>query len=343
MIVRSKAPLRLGLAGGGTDVSPYSEQYGGSVLNVTIDMFAYCTIETNNLNMIEFHAKDVGLSFKKKACRQFALKGDLILHKAIYNRIVRDFNGGQPLPVKITTFSDAPPGSGLGSSSTMVVAILNAYRELLALPLGEYDVAHLAFIIERIDCQLAGGKQDQYATTFGGFNFMEFYSNDKVIVNPLRIRRHIENELHSNIILYFTGVSRDSAKIIEEQIRTTNTKKGAGTALEAMHEMKRLAFQMKENLLKGDIDNVISCVSSSWNAKKNLASIISNNYIDKIAQTVLASGARAVKISGAGGGGFMMIFADPTLRIDITRCLSGFDGFIQRFNFTHSGAESWRV
>jgi len=343
MIVRSKAPLRLGLAGGGTDVSPYSDAYGGCVLNVTINMFAHCTIETLDSGRVEFLAKDMAMSFESAAVPNLPLDGALVLHKAIYNRVVEKFNQGQALPVRVTTFSDAPPGSGLGSSSTMVVAMLAAYKELLGFPLSEYDLAHLAFVIERIDCGLVGGKQDQYAATFGGFNFMEFYRDDRVIVNPLRIRRHIENELQSRLMLYSTGVSRESASIIEDQIRTTSEKESGHVAVGAMHEVKRLAFEMKERLLKGEFDGMVALFNASWDAKKKLSKAISNSHIERVAHAALGAGADAVKISGAGGGGFMMLFVDPVRRLEIIDGLSGLGGDFRRFQFIHAGAEAWRV
>jgi D-glycero-alpha-D-manno-heptose-7-phosphate kinase len=343
MIVRSKAPLRLGLAGGGTDVSPYSDEHGGCVLNVTINMFAYCTIEELDCTGCEFEAKDIGVRVKAESIAAFPLDGPLLLHKAVYNRVVRDFNHGRPLSLRVTTASDAPPGSGLGSSSTMVVAMLAAYRELLGFPLGEYDLAHLAYVIERIDCRLAGGKQDQYATAFGGFNFVEFYKDDRVIVNPLRIRRHIENELQHRLMLYFTGVSRESAKIIDDQIKAVRGDEAGSDALEAMHEVKRLAYDLKERLLKGDLDGVEREFVGAWAAKKRLAKSITNAYIDNIATAALEHGAKAVKISGAGGGGFMMIFIDPKRRLDVAQALAGFKGEVHRFEFNHAGVEAWTV
>lgn len=343
MICRSKAPLRLGLAGGGTDVSPYSDQFGGCVLNATIDLYAHCTIETLEDGHVEFVAKDLGCRFRAPCAPQYHDDDRLTLHKAIYNRMVRDFRAGQPLSIRLTTFSDALPGSGLGSSSTMVVAMLAAFREALNLPLGEYDLAHLAFEIERKDCGLSGGKQDQYAATFGGFNFMEFYKDDKVIVNPLRIRRNIENELQACLLLYFTGVSRSSAEIIDDQVRAVQTGNSAKASIAAMHDVKRLAFEMKESLLKGDIDGVIESISRSWNAKKRMSTKISNAEIETIADTVILAGAKAVKIAGAGGGGFMMIFVEPEAQPDIEIALRKFPGHCLKFHFTQSGVESWKA
>jgi len=345
MIVRSKAPLRIGLAGGGSDVSPYSDKYGGYVLNATIGMYAHCTIQKLDDKKVIFDAKDIGVYWEEKARPIYELDGDLILHKAIYNRVVKRFNRGEPLNIKVITFVDAPPGSGLGSSSTMVVAILSAYRELLNLPLGEYDLAHLAFEIERIDCGLAGGKQDQYAATFGGFNFIEFYESDKVIVNPLRIRRSIINELEAHLILFFTGQSRDSARIIEDQIELVSADKD--DALEAMHKVKDNAWRMKEALLKSNIVKMSDLLGESWCSKKKTSSVVSNKFIEKIYESAIRAGANSAKVSGAGGGGFMMFFVEPAKRIDVEKVLTSFSSgngtFIYKINFTEKGVESWKV
>jgi len=345
MIVRSKAPLRIGLAGGGSDVSPYSEQFGGYVLNATIGLYAHCTIETLNYKKTIFDAKDIGVYWEDEAKPKYDLSGDLVLHKAIYNRVVSMFNEGSPLNVRVITFVDAPPGSGLGSSSTMVVAILSAYRELLNLPLGEYDLAHLAFEIERVDCGLAGGKQDQYAATFGGFNFIEFYKNDRVIVNPLRIRRSIINELEAQLVIFYTGQSRESAKIIGDQIDLVSY--GDGSALEAMHKVKETAWSMKEALLKSNIDKMAELLGESWNAKKGTSSSVTNQFIEKIYGRAMRAGANSAKVSGAGGGGFMIFFVEPTKRIEVEKVLASFCNsngtFIYKINFTEKGVETWKI
>ncbi|MGR5069426.1 GHMP family kinase ATP-binding protein [Vibrio alfacsensis] len=342
MLVRARSPLRLGIAGGGTDISPYCDTFGGCVLNATIDMYANCTIELKeHHDGITFIAQDIEQKFHSPLTNELPLSGELLLHKAIYNRIVREFNNNEPLPVKVYTYSDAPPGSGLGSSSTMVVTIISAYQQLLNLPLGEYDVARLAYEIERKDCQLSGGRQDQYATTFGGFNFMEFYDNERVIVNPLRIRQSILNELESQIILFFTGVSRSSAQIIDDQVKTTNSEDKK--PLQAMHEVKHLAYSMKECLLKSNIDGMADLLKDAWNAKKSTSSAISTQQIELIEDKVLSAGAKSIKISGAGGGGFMMLFVDPIRRLDVERALNELDGHIQPFRFTQQGTQSWTV
>jgi D-glycero-alpha-D-manno-heptose-7-phosphate kinase len=341
MVVRSRAPLRLSLAGGGTDVAPYSDLYGGAVLNATIDMYAYCVIENCADGQILFYAADRNQSFASPLTDTLAFDGNLDLHKGVYNRIIKQYNHGQPLAFKLTTYSDAPAGSGLGSSSTLVVAMIQAFVELLKLPLGEYDVAHLAYEIERLDVGLKGGKQDQYAAAFGGFNFIEFYAGDRVIVNPLRIKNWVINELESSMVLYYSGVSRESARIIDEQSQRIAENNPA--SLEATNEIKRFALLQKEAVLKGDLAAFALGLNASWQAKKYLAHGITNQELDNVYEMALAAGAYAGKISGAGGGGFLMFLVDPVKREDVTRALRTLSGDVVRCHFTKRGTEAWKV
>jgi len=267
--------------------------------------------------------------------------GPLRLLKGVYARVSRDFLNDERPPLTIKTFSDAPPGSGLGSSSTMVVALLQAFVEYFSLPLGEYEVAQLAYDIERKDLKLAGGKQDQYAATFGGFNFMEFYADDRVIVNPLRIKNWVWAELETSLVLYFTGVSRDSADIIDQQSRNVGDKNQA--SIDAMHQLKHEAIEMKECVLKGDLRRLETTLQAGWMAKKKTATTVSNPLIETLERLAFAHGARAAKVSGAGGGGFMMFLCDPERRIELTRILLQQGGSIMNFHFTPQGATSWRI
>lgn len=333
--------MRLGLAGGGTDVSPYSDEFGGFVLNATIDLYAYCTIEVTTDERIVFVAADLEEQFESPATDHLEIDGRLDLHKGVYNHVVKNYNNGNPLSLKMTTYSDATAGSGLGSSSTMVVTILNAYVELLNLPFGEYDVAHKAYEIERSDLGLSGGKQDQYAATFGGFNFMEFYTGDRVIVNPLRVKNWIIQELEASMILYFTGMSRESARIIDEQTRNVTNREQK--SVDAMHQLKDDALVMKEALLKGEMPDFASVLGRSWEAKKNMAHSITNPYIDAVYEAAIKAGALSGKISGAGGGGFMMLMVDPVSKRDVIRQLDSFDGHVVNFHFTKHGTVGWKI
>lgn len=340
MIIRSKAPLRLGLAGGGTDVSPYSDLYGGLVLNATINLYAHCTIEETDDGQITVNSFDTGCFKSCKSSPQLEINNEAPLIKGIYNRVVRDFQL-PPLSFKITTYNDAPAGSGLGTSSTMVVCILKAFIEWKNLPLGDYELAKLAYEIERKDLKLSGGKQDQYAAAFGGFNYMEFLQNDMVIVNPLKIKRWITDELEASMLLYFTGRSRFSAAIINEQQK--NTQDNNTEAIQAMHLIKQSAIDTKLALLKGDIDAFAEILREAWNNKKKMASHINNPVIQHAMDVAMKAGAKAGKVSGAGGGGFIMFVVEPTRKKMVEEALKQSEGFVMPFNFSDGGAHGWKI
>lgn len=341
MIIRARAPLRLGLAGGGTDVSPYCDTFGGNILNVTIDRYAYAVIKTLDEPIVRFVATDQQIVVERAISDSSPAEDGLMLHQATYYHIMQRYNGGELIPIELSTFCDAPAGSGLGSSSTLVVAMIKAFVELLNLPLGDYDIAQLAYQIERVECGLQGGRQDQYSATFGGFNFMEFYAEERVIVNPLRIKNWIVCELEASLVLYFSGVSRESARIISDQSK--NIKGGSEVALQAMHGMKQEAVSMKECLLRGDFEGLISSMRSGWEAKKRSAQTVSNPYMDNIYDTAVDAGALAGKISGAGGGGFMLFFVPTERRLDVIRSLNNFNGEVRNCHFTSDGCQSWRI
>jgi D-glycero-alpha-D-manno-heptose-7-phosphate kinase len=340
-VVRARAPLRLGLAGGGTDVSPFCDIHGGYVLNATVARYAYAVLRVLTEPVARFNATDQGHSEQVTLDAQIELNGRLNLHKAVYREMMSTYNRGQFIPVELSTFCDAPAGSGLGSSSTLVVTMIRAFTELLNVPLDDYAIAHLAYRIERIDCGLQGGRQDQYSATFGGFNFMEFYAGDRALINSLRIKNWIVCELEASLLLFYTGRSRDSAKIIADQAAQMSA--GSSNTIDAMHAIKRDAVLMKECLLKGDFEGIIESIRSSWESKKKTASSVSNSHIDQIHAAACGAGAAAGKVSGAGGGGFMMFFVRPDRRMDVARALAGFDGQLSNCNFTQHGTQAWRT
>lgn len=341
IVVRSRAPLRLGLAGGGTDVSPYCDIHGGFVLNATIDRYAYGVIKTLDEPFVRFVATDQKVEKIKAISEPLTLNGQLDLHKAVYNEMIQVYNGGQSIPMELSTFCDAPAGSGLGSSSTLVVAMIRAFAELLNLPLDDYAIAHMAFKIERVNCGLQGGRQDQYSATFGGFNFMEFYADERAVINPLRIKNWILCELEASLLLFYTGVSRESAKIIADQ--SGNVKAGLIDTIEAMHGIKSEALVMKECLLRGDFDGIVDSMREGWESKKRSAKTVSNPHIDEIYNAAISAGALAGKVSGAGGGGFMMFFVPPEKRMDVVRILGKFNGQVSNCHFTKHGTQAWRI
>jgi len=340
MIYRSKAPLRIGLAGGGTDVSPYSDEYGGAIMNATINLYAHASIEPIAENGIILDSIDQKKELRYNWTSQLPIDGTLDLLKGVYNRIQKDY--GLPLtPIKLSTFVDAPAGNGLGTSSTLVVAIIGAFVEMLKLPLGDYDIAHYAYQIEREDLQLAGGKQDQYAATFGGMNFMEFLKDDNVIVNPLRIRSEYLHELEHNLVLYFTSTSRESATIIKEQQKNVTNKNAVSIA--AMHQLKEQARRMKEALLKGRLHEIGEILDFGFAQKRLMAANISNQSIEAIYDAAKAAGASGGKISGAGGGGFMFFYCPANTRYSVINALNKFGGEVRNFSFTKNGLTSWSV
>ena len=310
-------------------------------MNATISLYAYTTIEPLESNRIVFSSPDAGKEDVYEATSELPTDGYFVLAKGVYNRVVRDFTH-KPLSFKITSHVDSPAGSGLGTSSTLVVSILGAFAEWLKLPLGEYDLARLAYEIERKDLNMAGGKQDQYAATFGGFNYMQFLQDDKVIVNPLRIRQRYQDELAHNLLLYYTETSHVSAEIIQGQI--DNVKAKNNTSIEAMHQLKEQAVWMKESLLKGDIDAIGEILNFGWEHKKKTAANISNPLLDDIYQTALAAGATGGKVSGAGGGGFMFFYCPGTSRYAVEKALTErFSGQVKRYEFTQEGLKTWTL
>ncbi len=340
MIYRSKAPLRIGLAGGGTDVSPYCDQYGGAILNATISLYANASIEILEEDKIILEAFDRDEVATYPWQTALPIDGHLDLLKGVYNRIQKDYPFVQK-GIKLSTFVDAPAGSGLGTSSTLVVAILGAFVEMLQLPLGEYDIAQYAYDIERKDLALAGGRQDQYAATFGGVNFMEFYADDKVIVNPLRIRQEYIDELENNLLLYYTATSRESAEIIRKQSRNVIDNKV--TSIEAMHQLKHQAQLMKETLLKGQLHGIGDILNIGFEQKRQMAEGISNSLIENIYTAAKASGATGGKISGAGGGGFMIFYCPNNTKYAVRKALAAFGGINRSYSFTKHGLKTWRI
>lgn len=336
--IRSQTPLRLGLAGGGTDINLYCDTYTGYVLNTTISLFVHCTLIERGDNKIIFNSPDTGGYCEYESTLNLENDGKLDIFKAVYNRIVKDY-AKKPLSFSLHTYSDVPSGSGLGGSSTLVVGMLKVYAEWLNLPLGEYEIAKLAYEIEREDLGIVGGAQDQYAATFGGFNFMEFYADKRVIVNPLRIRNYIVSELESRVVLYFTNITRE-AKDIEEHKKG---KLGDSKSLEAMHSIKQDAIDMKEALFRADFKRLGEILERSWRSKKTISEIVSNDELERIYHLAVSNGAYSGKTSGAGAGGFMFFLCEPTQKYRLCELLNKQGGYVANFSFIKEGAKSWRV
>ena len=334
----SKAPFRIGLAGGGTDVSPYSDLYGGNILNATVDLYATAVLIPRDNNKIIINAINADTRVELDAREQLEEISDLSLQIGVYNHIVKNFTK-KPLAFELITTIDVPTGSGLGTSSTLVVAIIGAFMEWLKLPLGEYDIAQLAITIERKELQMVGGKQDQYAATFGGINFMEFYDNDRVIINPLRIKSNIIRELNYHLLLFYTKTKRESSKIIE--IQKANFQNQVPEVIEATHQLKKETILMKEALLKGQFADIGQLLNMGWENKKLLANGITNKQIEDIYNTAIDAGALGGKISGAGGGGFMIFYCPGNSKFNVIDKLGAIGISHQRYYFQNNGLETW--
>jgi len=339
--VRARAPLRLGFGGGGTDVSPYWDTHGGAVLNATIDLFAHVTVEARNDGKVGLVAADRDMAWEGPAALPLASPPELRLLSGVYDRCMRDFAGGEPLALTLTSYADCPPGSGLGSSSGLVVAMVEAMRRFLGVEMDSDAVARLAFSIEREDLGLAGGRQDQWTAAFGGLNLMRFETDGRVAVERVQADPQVLRELESSLVLYFTGVSRESAAIVDEQ--QANMRSGSARSFEGLHALKAGAFEMRQALLSGDIARLGELLDAGWRSKKLTAHNISSAKIDEVYEAAKAFGVLGGKVSGAGGGGFMMFLVEPTRREGLKRLLTGFGGVAQGCRLEERGAESWVV
>lgn len=334
-VVRAKAPLRISFAGGGTDVPPFSDTEGGVVLSATIDRFAYGSISPRADDRVCIESVDFGVSLDFPVTEEPILDGKLDLVKAAIRRLRRDDLGGYDLVLR----SNTPPGSGLGSSSTMMVALVGILREFYGLPLNQYEVADLAHAIERKDLKIKGGLQDHYAAAFGGFNFIEF--GERVIVNPLRIPEATINELEVSLLLCFTGITRESANIIADQ--TGRVMAEEADTLAGLRAQKQLAVAMKSALLRGKIGEFGELLGEAWREKQKLSPMIATPRIHEAFEVAYSNGAVSGKVTGAGGGGYILFFCDFKKRHRVADALQRIGVVPTEFSFEPRGMTTWRV
>ncbi len=339
-IYRAKAPLRISFAGGGTDVSPYADERGGLILNATVDKYAYASLRLTDDRAITIKSLDYHTIAKFDLDQPLVYNGQLDLVKATIRRLNNPQLNQAGSGFDLYLHTDAPPGSGLGSSSAVVVAIIGVFSQWLHLPMTAHEIASLAYQIERIDLGIKGGRQDQYAAAFGGFNFMEFYG-DRVIVNPLQIPNDVLNELHYGLMLFYTGGTRMSAHIIDAQTKGFVQKKNE--VVQAMDEIKRLTIETKNALMQGRLEDFGALLHESWMNKKKMATPISTPHIDRIYEEARRFGALGGKISGAGGGGYMFLYCPYETQPAINERLEAMGALLVNFSFEHHGLQTWET
>jgi D-glycero-alpha-D-manno-heptose-7-phosphate kinase len=332
-VVRARTPLRISFAGGGTDVSPFPETEGGAVLSATIDRYVLGSLFAHAESHLSVASRDFGISVRIAPEDGFAFDGNLDLVKAALRRVWREEEHGYGIVLS----SSAPPGSGLGSSSAIVVTVVAMLNEYYGVAMGEYDVARLASVVEREDMGIAGGLQDYYAAAFGGFNYIEF--GEQVIVNPLRVREDVIGELEMNLLLCFTGATRRSDAIISDQ--TDRYTRSEPDTLKGLRQQKELAQSMKAALLRGKLDDFGWLLGQAWEAKKKMSPRISTGVIDELYNLALRNGALGGKVTGAGGGGYMLLYVDFKDRHKVVEALEARQVSCAGFSFAPQGARAW--
>ena len=331
MVIRGRAPLRVSFGGGGTDVEPFCVNQGGAIIGSTINKYAYCSIVPRDDEEIIVHSLDFDMTVKYNTRENYVYDGKLDLVKAALKGM--DIRQG----CEVYLQCDAPPGSGLGTSSTVMVAMLAAMARWKGVEMDAYRLADLAYEVEREDLKIAGGYQDQYAATFGGFNFIEFHGRNNVVVNPLRIKKDIIHELQYNLLLCYTGNIHISANIIKDQVQNYEKKDG----FEAMCEVKALAYAMKDELLKGNHHSFGKLLNYGWESKKRMSSKITNPQVDALYNEAMAAGALGGKLLGAGGGGYLLMYCPYNLRHKVAARLEAAGGQLTDWCFELRGAQSW--
>jgi D-glycero-alpha-D-manno-heptose-7-phosphate kinase len=336
MIIRAKAPLRITFAGGGTDVPPFPEREGGCALNATINSFAWGSLRAREDGQIHIKSVDLGLSLSYKDGNSLVLDGQLDLVKAALLKMGAQNSHG----FDVFLHSDAPPGSGLGSSSALIVALVGLVKEFRHVPLTDYEIADLAYVIERRELGIQGGLQDQYASAFGGFNFIEFHK-DRVVVNPLRVSQEVINELEHNLLLCFTGTTRQSDHIIADQ--TEHYVANDARTVNGLRQQKELGVEMKNMLLRGELDNFGELLHVAWESKKKFSSRITNPVIDEMYDQARTHGALGGKLIGAGGGGYMLLYCEFEKKHEVAARLKMMGAMPTEFAFEYQGMQNWRV
>lgn len=334
MLLRGKAPLRVSFAGGGTDVAPYCDDYGGAVLSSTVNLYAFATVEERQDSEVHIRSLDYDSFIKYDVRDGIRYDGRMDLLKAIIARM--ELKQG----INIFIHNDAPPGSGLGSSGAIGSMIVSLIAQLQKRRLSRHQVADIAIEVERVQLGIPGGKQDQFASVFGGFNFMEFQKGQSVI-NSLRIDPMIVRELEYHLLLVYTKKTHYSGDLIKAQVDLYHDKDAAH--LEGLHALKALAGNMKQSLLKGNMAEFGDLLHEAWMQKKRMNSLVSTSNIDELYDAARNMGARGGKILGAGGGGYILLFCPFNCKHLIAKRVEEMGSQVVPFSFEDHGLQVWSV
>ena len=333
-IVRARSPLRISFAGGGTDIPAYYEENNGAVLSSTINRYAYVTLYPRDDRHVRIRSLDLGFTVNYGLEDAPAFDGVLDLAKAVISRI------GLERGVDIDIRSDAPAGSGLGGSSALTCALLGAIAEFKGVKFSPYELAELNYTVERIDIGIDGGKQDQYATAFGGFNHIEF-SADGVLVNPLRIEANLLNDLEAHLLLCFVGRVRSNLSLVAKQV--DYYREGRETTVRAMARIYELVNEMKHALLRGKLDEFGRLMHEGHVNKKLMnPHVTDGTNTDQLYQAALDKGAVGGKLIGAGGGGYFAIYCHTDRQHEVRAALTEMGAQFTDFSFDSDGLQVWR-
>ena len=351
-IVRAKAPVRVDFGGGWTDVALFTEESKGMVLNASIDIYSYVTVrklpdkevmtqsygykhkETVKNKAIRIYSADFDIFEEAEGVKHLEYNGNIDLVKAATKQM--DIKGG----LEIITRSNAPAGSGLGTSASMGVALIGALSAYTGLNLLPYEFAERASLIERRELDILGGKQDHYASALGGINFMEFMG-EEVRVSKLRLSKDVICELEKNLVLCYTGKSRLSSDI-HAKVREAYENEESKTR-QALRNLRSIAVEMKDALFKEDLTTFGKLLSENWENQKLLHHSVTNSQIDNIFEVAMANGALGGKACGAGGGGCLLFYAKSDCEHIVRKNLEALNVEIIDFNFEFNGLQTWKA
>ncbi len=325
----ARAPMRISFGGGGTDLEAYYARYGGVVVSTAINKYFYAIITTNDADDLQVISADYRSLFRHSPYDDLFWNGDLALPKAVLHHF------GIRRGINLFVASEVPPGTGLGSSSAAAVTLVRALSTLTEKPMTKPQIAELASSIEITKMGMPIGKQDQYASAFGGMNKITFTS-EGVTVEPLAIEPTVRQTLERRLMLFFTGSSRESTSILKHQRQSTENKDEQ--VLQALHNIKQVALDIQVCLERGDLDGFAHLLHYSWLEKRRLAPNLSTSFIDEWYELARHYGASAGKITGAGGGGFLLLYCQEEAQETVTHVLEERGLKRMNFHFDQKGA-----